>query len=236
MGLRGMRLYFHNEGTEALLLAQIRAVLRASGERPNLKIMFPMVSGIHTMQRIQAVVEGAKGELRERGVKFNGKIALGSMVELPSTVEIIEELLDDVDFISVGTNDLIHYTLGVDRGAASVSRYYDPFHPAVLRLLSRLTKAARKAGKDISICGDMASDPLSVLVMMGMGIRRFSAIPTGIPMVKYLVRSVRLKDSETLAKRVLRRVGELQGQDGYEKVVHAEVATIFEPGVMNILG
>lgn len=236
MGLRGMRLYFHNAATEAILLAQVRAALRASGERPGLKIMFPMVSGIHTMRRIHDVIRGAKSELSAERVPFNDRVPIGSMVELPSTVQIIDDLMKEVDFVSVGTNDLIQYTLGVDRGAATVSRYYDPFHPAVLRQLARLTVAAKKAKKDMSICGDMASDPLSVLVMMGMGVRRFSAIPTSIPMVKYLVRSVRMEDAQKLARGVLRKIGDLQGQDGYDKVVHAEVGRIFEPGVISILG
>jgi phosphotransferase system enzyme I (PtsP) len=132
-----------------------------------------------------------------------GYLSLGIMIEVPAAVQIIEFLISEVDYVSIGTNDLIQYTLAADRNNPRVRQYYDPHHPAVLHSIKRVADAANKAGKKVSVCGEMAADPLNALLLMGMGIREFSLSAPSIPVVKQAIRAHGLEECSKLARKAL---------------------------------
>ena len=236
MSLRGERLYLHSPEMAELQAIQIRAILRAAEERPKLKMMFPMVAGLHTLRQIRRIIAATREDLVAKRISHAERIPVGIMVELPSTVRIIDQLMPHIDFASIGTNDLIQYTLAVDREAASVARYYDPFHPAVLRQIDDVVRAGAKARKVVSVCGDMASDPMAVLVMMGMGIRTFSAIPGSIPNVKYMVLSVEMADSKRLTRKILRTIGDIGEAESYRDAVRRMIGDHFGANIVGMVG
>jgi phosphotransferase system, enzyme I, PtsP len=181
---------------------QLRAILRASGTGA-LRIMLPMISSLEELRRSRELLEEAKEELRGEGHAFDDGVQLGMMVEVPSAVELADRFIEEVDFFSLGTNDLIQYLLAVDRNNRKVASLYEPLHPAVLRAIKSVIRVANAAGKPVSLCGEMAADPVCTLVLIGMGLRDLSMSAFFIPVVKRLIRSVDIAVAERVASEAL---------------------------------
>lgn len=181
---------------------QLRAILRASASG-GLRVMLPMISSLEELRRSQELLEEAKEELRREGHAFHDAIQLGMMVEVPSAVQLADRFIEEVDFFSIGTNDLIQYLLAVDRNNRKVAPLYEPLHPAVLRAVASVVRVANAAGKPVSLCGEMAADPVCTLVLIGMGLRDLSMSAFFIPVVKRLIRSVDIAAAERVAAEAL---------------------------------
>ena len=199
LGLRAIRLCLHDK---VLFGAQLRAMLRASAFG-KCRIMFPMVSGVSELRDAKAELELAKVALRTRGVAFDDKLQTGVMIEIPSAVLVADLLAREVDFFSIGTNDLIQYTLAVDRGNETVAYLYRPLHPAVLRLLRTTVVAARAAGISVSMCGEMAGDVQYGLLLLGLGLSELSMNPGALPLMKRIVRGSSRAQGEALLQEAL---------------------------------
>jgi len=189
LGLRAIRLSLRDKD---LFNIQLRAILKASTLK-NIRILIPMITEAEEIQEVKFILENVKSELREQGVPFDENIPLGIMIEVPAAAAITDVLVKEVDYLSIGTNDLIQYYLAVDRTNELVSYLFKPLHPSVLRLVRFVIKTAGEHGKDVSVCGEMAADPLSALVLLGFGLRRFSMNPIFIPRIKKALRSVEYK-------------------------------------------
>jgi phosphotransferase system enzyme I (PtsI) len=181
---------------------QLRAMLKASA-KGNIKIMFPMISEVGELSRAKSVLEEAKQELRKTEVPFDENIPVGIMVEIPSAALAGDGLAKECDFFSIGTNDLIQYTLAVDRGNEKIAHLYQGFHPAVLRLIKESIDAARRNGIWVGLCGEMAADPLATVMLVGMGVDELSTSAIAIPEIKKIIRSVSFEDAQTQAQKVL---------------------------------
>ena len=164
---------------------------------------------------IQAVVEETMGDLRKDGIPFNEEIPFGIMIEVPSAAILADRFAEYVDYFSIGTNDLIQYTLAVDRNNEKVAKFYQPLNPAILNLIHFVIKAANSNSKSVSMCGEMAGNPLYTALLIGLGLRQFSMSPLMIPEVKERVRAVSMKECEELSSRVL----QLTDTDSIEKVL-----------------
>ncbi|MCX5742993.1 MAG: phosphoenolpyruvate--protein phosphotransferase, partial [Proteobacteria bacterium] len=189
LGLRSIRLCLSEIG-RGLFKSQLRGLLRASAHGP-LKIMFPMISGVGELR-------SAKLELRAEGIAFDDHVKVGIMIEMPSAALTADLLARECDFFSIGTNDLIQYTLAVDRGNEYVSYLYEPLHPSLLRLIAMVAKAATAARIPVTICGEMAGDPMIAPVLVGLGIRELSMSAVSIAEVKATIRAASRSDCERL--------------------------------------
>ncbi|MEW6547594.1 MAG: phosphoenolpyruvate--protein phosphotransferase [Bacillota bacterium] len=198
LGLRGIRLCLERE---EVFLAQLRALLRARvyGE---VWVMFPMVADLGEVRAARRLLARAGEDLAARGVAYQ-ELPVGIMVEVPSAALLADFLLEEVDFVSIGTNDLTQYTLAADRTNARVASLADALHPAVLRLIAGVAEAGRRAGKWVGVCGDLAGDPVATPVLVGLGVRELSMAPSLLPEVKEVVRSVSVVEARELARRVL---------------------------------
>jgi len=200
LGLRGIRLSL---AKPQLLTAQLKGILRAS-LYGNVKILYPMISSVKEIIQANKILEDAKTQLRQEQIPFNGEIEVGAMIEIPAAAICIDHILKEVDFISIGTNDLIQYLLAVDRVNESVAHLYQPFHPSVLRSLKNIMQSAENAGKKVSICGELGGDPIATMVLMGLGkIDALSMEPHSVPKVKKIIRTIRLEEARQLANEVL---------------------------------
>jgi phosphotransferase system enzyme I (PtsI) len=201
LGLRAIRFCLHRRD---IFRTQLRGILRASAHG-RIKILYPMISGLSELRETRRVLEDVKDELRAEGVPFDEQIPTGIMIEVPSAAMIADLLSREVDFFSVGTNDLIQYTLAIDRGNEHVAYMYEPLDPAVLRLLQRVSLAAHEAKIDLAMCGEMAGDPLYATILLGLGFQYLSMNVASIPWVKRVIRSVRMQDAVELADLVMQQ-------------------------------
>ncbi len=199
LGLRAIRFSLRNRD---LFKVQLRAILRASAQR-NVRILIPMVTEVEEIGEVKLLFEEVKLELERENHKFDRQIPLGVMIEVPAAAAITDILVKEVDYLSIGTNDLIQYYLAVDRSNEFVSYLYKPLHPSVLRLIRFIISTALREGKDVTVCGEMAADPLSALVLLGFGLRKFSMNPIFIPRIKKTLRSVELKTVEKVVEEAL---------------------------------
>lgn len=199
LGLRGIRLTL---ARPLVFRIQLRALFRA-GLHGDLWILLPMVSSVDEIRAFRAVAEQVMEELEIEGVAFRREYKLGIMIEVPSAALIADLLTPSVDFFSIGTNDLIQYSLAVDRNNEAVSYLYRPLHPAILRLLGFVVRSARAAGTDVALCGEMASDPRFTPLLLGLGIRRLSMSPRSVPAIKEQVRRIVVSDLPALVERCM---------------------------------
>jgi phosphotransferase system enzyme I (PtsI) len=200
LGLRSIRLCLSNIGKD-LFRSQLRGLLRASAHG-TIKLMFPMISGIAELRAVKAVVDDVKLELKTQGVAFDEQIKLGIMIEMPSAALTADLLARECDFFSIGTNDLIQYTMAVDRVNEYVSYLYEPLHPALIRLIAPVVVAARDNNIPVTVCGEMAGEPMIAAVLLGLGIRELSMSAVSIPEVKDALRQMSVDGTQKLVDRV----------------------------------
>jgi phosphotransferase system enzyme I (PtsI) len=222
LGLRAIRYCLRQPD---LFRAQLRALLRAS-VYGNLKIMFPMISGVAELRAARRALDDARAELEREGVRVKD-VPVGIMIELPSAALIADRLARECDFFSIGTNDLIQYTIGIDRQNKDVAYLYNPLHLAVMRMLDIVCAAGREAGIPVSMCGEMAGDPVNALVLVGLGVSELSMNGPSIPLVKRVIRAAKASDGRALVARLLA----LTTADDIEREVKAEMARRF-PGLI----
>lgn len=182
---------------------QLRAILRAS-VHGNLKLMYPMISGIEELRQANGLLREAKDELRQKGIEFNDKLQVGVMIEVPSAAMTADILAREADFFSIGTNDLIQYCLAVDRGNEKVAYLYEPAHPAVLRMIKQVIDSAHQAGIKVAMCGEMAGEPSLALILLGLGLDEFSVPPQVIPELKFIIRAIEFKAVQQLADEAMK--------------------------------
>ncbi|MDD4910581.1 MAG: phosphoenolpyruvate--protein phosphotransferase [Candidatus Omnitrophica bacterium] len=181
---------------------QLRAILRAS-VYGNLKLMYPMISGIEELKQTNLILEECKAELKKQKTPFNDKLEVGAMIEVPSAALTADILAKEASFFSIGTNDLIQYSLAIDRTNEKIAYLYEPAHPAVLRMIKSVIEAGHNAGRWVGMCGEMAGDPYFVLVLLGLGLDEFSMPPVNIPEVKQVIRSVTMKEASEISRKAL---------------------------------
>ncbi|MBK7997838.1 MAG: phosphoenolpyruvate--protein phosphotransferase [Verrucomicrobia bacterium] len=177
---------------------QLRAILRASVVG-NIKMMYPMISGLDELNQANALLEEFKGELRKEGVPFDENLEVGAMIEIPSAAIAADSLARRVKFFSVGTNDLIQYSLAVDRLNERIAHLYEPTHPAIIRLIKMTADAGAKHGVWTGVCGEMAGDPVLTPLLLGLGVTELSAAPGAVPQIKYLIRRLKMTEARELA-------------------------------------
>ena len=199
LGWRGLRISLE---WQDLLRVQLRAALRA-GSGHDLRILLPMVSSREDILAVHEIFDGVRASLLEQGHEVDTDVPVGMMIEVPSVLFGLPDLLREVDFVSVGTNDLVQYLLAVDRDNPWVARLYQPYHPAVLKALALVAQTAGDAGTDCSVCGDMADDPATALLFLGMGYDAISVAPHFFAEIKYVVRRTKVVDVRALAEEVL---------------------------------
>lgn len=200
MGWRGIRFCLTRKD---IFKTQLRAIYRATAHG-NVKIMFPMIAQVEEVLEAKEICKEVMEELRRDRVRFNEKAELGIMIETPAAVAMADALAKEVAFFSLGTNDLIQYTLAVDRGNSKISHLYQNLHPGIIRFIRQTVDAAHKRDIHVSVCGEMCGDPLAVLMLIGMGVDELSCSPNQIPEIKKIIRSVTADECKALVKRVIR--------------------------------
>jgi phosphotransferase system enzyme I (PtsI) len=198
LGLRSIRLALRHL---SLFRTQLRAILRASA-LGNLQVMFPLISTLLELRQAKMVLADVMEDLQEHGIPFNRALPIGMMVEVPAAVLMIDRFVEEVDFLSIGTNDLIQYTLAVDRSNRDVGNLYNPADPAVLRLITMAIESADRKGVPISMCGQMCSNPAYTMLLVGLGLRQFSVVPAAIPEIKHVFRHITVADCRAVVQRV----------------------------------
>ena len=199
LGLRSVRLCLRKLD---LFKAQLRAILRAA-TLGDVRIMFPMISTVEELRQCRTLLNEVKEDLEEEGIPFNPNLRVGTMIEVPSAAILADVLAREVDFFSIGTNDLIQYTLAADRNNENVANLYDPADPAVLRLIKRVVEAAHREQIEVNVCGEMSGEPLFAPLLVGLGLRQLSATPRKIPEIKRVIRQLTVPETERLAERAL---------------------------------
>ena len=181
---------------------QLRAILRASSEG-NIKVMFPMISGLEELRSAKQLLEECKRDLKKEGTKFDKNISVGTMIEVPSAALTADTLARESDFFSIGTNDLIQYSLAVDRGNEKVAYLYEPGHPAILQMVKRVIEDAHRHNIWVGMCGEMSGEPLFAILLLGLGLDEFSMPPPRVTRIKELLRNVRQSDAQKVAQKAL---------------------------------
>jgi phosphoenolpyruvate-protein phosphotransferase len=199
LGWRGVRML---DGAEPIFLQQFRALLQA-GQDVDLRIMVPMVSGLAEILAAKDVMEKAKAELASEGKSFTDKVQFGIMIEVPSAALLADRLAKEIDFFSIGTNDLTQYTLAVDRTNSKVAHLASPLNPAVLSLIKRTIDSAHAEGKWVGLCGELAGDPLAAPILLGLGLDEFSMSPARVPAIKQVLKKLHQSDCQSFADKVI---------------------------------
>lgn len=215
LGLRAIRFCFKEKD---LFRKQLKALLRAS-VYGKLRIMFPMISSLMELKQAKGLLEDVKREMKRKKQEYDPHVKVGIMMEVPAAVMIAEDLAREVDFFSIGTNDLIQYCLAVDRGNENVAYLYRPLHPAILRMIRRVVEVAHEQRIEVSVCGEMASEPLFVLILLAFGLNAMSMNAISIPRAKKIIRSVSFRDAKNLLDRVLL----MNDESEIEALVHKEM-------------
>ncbi len=218
MGWRSIRVSLEQQD---IFREQLAAVLMAS-VHGKVSLMFPMISGIDEIREVKEIISEVCAELDQEGLPYAGDMKLGIMIEVPAAVQTAHILIHEVDYFSIGTNDLIQYTLAADRNNAKVKKYYDSLHPAVLHSIKRVAEVANYEGKPVSVCGEMASKPLSAILLLGMGVNDFSLSAPYIPAVKQALRNVSLETAREIAAHVL-SLESASSIHAYLEIVRAEL-------------
>jgi phosphotransferase system enzyme I (PtsI) len=213
LGLRGIRLLLENQG---IFRTQLRAILKASLNK-NIRVMVPMVSTIKEIRQTKEIIEECKQELREARIHFDKDLKVGIMVEVPAAALLAKEFANEVDFLSIGTNDLIQYIMAVDRGNDLVADLYQEFSPSVVRTIYHIVQEAKKSNKSVSLCGEMAADTLAIPLLVGLGLVSLSMSPSTIAYAKRIIRSCSMANLETLAQDCLTYVTQEEIAERIEK-------------------
>jgi phosphotransferase system enzyme I (PtsI) len=200
LGLRSVRLCLRNL---PLFKTQLRAILRAS-HHGDVRIMFPMVSTLLELRQCKMILADVKEELEEEKIPFNRKLPIGTMIEVPAAALMAEELAKEVNFFSIGTNDLIQYTLAADRTNENVASLYNAGDPSVLRLIDHVIRAAGKCQIEVCVCGEMSGDPIYTMLLVGLGLRQMSMTPQSIPEIKKIIRTITIEEAKLVAQEALR--------------------------------
>lgn len=224
LGLRSIRLSLESED---FFREQIRAVLRAAEGAP-LRLLFPMITNVEEMRRVREIYSECLSDLMAGGLAPAPSVELGAMIEVPAAVLRAPQLMREVDFVSIGTNDLIQYTLAVDRDNLKVASMYEPLHPAVLQSIKMTVDAAHDAGRRVSICGEMAGNPLCTLLLIGMGLDELSMGAPSVPVIKQFIRNARYDDAVRVANEALRC-------DTIEEVKGCVIAALRERGLIELV-
>ncbi|MGA7616597.1 MAG: phosphoenolpyruvate--protein phosphotransferase [Thermoanaerobaculia bacterium] len=219
LGLRALRLCMKHRD---MFRTQLRALLRASAHG-NIKIMFPLVTGIQELRQVKTLIREIRTELDEQGIPYDKDLEIGIMIEVPAAAMIADLLATEADFFAIGTNDLIQYSLAIDRSNENVAYLYEPLHPSVLRLIKYVIDAGKHQGIEVSLCGEMASDPLYSIILVGLGLEIFSMNPSNIPVIKNVLRSVKYKECRRIAEAALQK----KTAQEIEEFVIESVATRF---------
>jgi phosphotransferase system enzyme I (PtsI) len=223
LGLRAIRFCLKNP---EIFKTQLRAILRAA-VHGNVRLLLPMISGAEEIIESIKLLDKASEELKAEGIEHKREIELGIMIEIPSAAVMADMLADLVDFFSIGTNDLVQYTLAIDRGNRHVAHLYNPMHPAVIRLIRHVVDAGRHKGKKTYMCGEMAADPLHLPILMGLGIEELSMAPQSIPKIKNLIRKIRASDVEKLTATILQQASVEDMQkiitEAYGDLLHEDI-------------
>jgi phosphotransferase system enzyme I (PtsI) len=224
LGWRAIRLCL---AQPELFRTQLRAILRASAEG-NVKMMYPMISGLDELNQANALVEKCKAELRAEQAPFDENLEIGVMIEIPAAVLIADELAKHVKFFSIGSNDLIQYTLAADRTNEKVSYLYEPTHPAIIRLIKMAVEAAHRHGIWVGVCGEIAGDPNLVPLLVGLGVDELSTAATGVAQIKYMIRRLKLTEAEELAKFALECASPSEIYSRCQALALADAPSLFE--------
>jgi phosphotransferase system enzyme I (PtsI) len=223
LGWRAIRFCLHQQD---LFRTQLRAILRASAFG-NVKLMYPMISGVDELMSANALLQECKESLRRDGMAFDETMEVGAMIEIPSAVMVAEQLAEHADFFSIGTNDLIQYTLAIDRLNDRIAHLYEPTHPAVLRLIRMTVQAARARGRWVGVCGEMAGDPVLAFLLLGLGVDELSAAPPSVPRIKHLIRRCRLDEAREFATWALAQATGGPILQRAEEIAHRLAPTLF---------
>ena len=201
LGFRAIRMCLENP---EMFKNQLRAILRASAHG-KVELMYPMISGVEELDRANVLLAYCKKELQQKGLAFDDKLSVGTMIEIPSAAIAGDLLAERSDFFSIGTNDLIQYLLAIDRGNSRIAHLYDPTHPAVIRTLKQIVDTGHAKGLKVSVCGEMAGDALYAPLLLGLGVDELSMTPTLVPSVRYIVRAMKMSDARALAVEALKQ-------------------------------
>jgi phosphotransferase system enzyme I (PtsI) len=210
-----------------LFRAQLRAILRASADG-NVKMMYPMISGLDELNQANAIVEKCRAELRAEVKPFDENLAIGAMIEIPSAALIADALAQRAKFFSIGSNDLIQYTLAADRTNERVSHLYEPTHPAILRLIKTTVDAAHRHGIWTGVCGEIAGDAFLTPLLIGLGVDELSAAPSVVPQVKYIIRRLKLSEAQALAEFALQCESPSEIYRRCQELARAAAPSLFE--------